>query len=396
MKRVAHVAELVVAALLLPVARLARLLGWRPRRIVIVGWWGSETVGDVAILGQLLTECAEVAPGARVTLVSFDRAVSRASLVELGRDDVELIGVGASSGWAAVACRALVYGGGPLMESPSTVPWAIRARLARWGGARVMIYACGIGPVRSPRVARAVRSLLRSATQVVLRDRVSYDWDTGLSRERQALVSFDPAFDYVRSVRSSAPIRRPGHLALALRLPTTGYLDGLDQRRAGDEFLDTVARAINELARERALVLVGCTMHTGFAESDDHAVYEQLRVRLDAPASLQVPEGRQTVAEVVRAMETSQAAFTVRFHGMILALASDTPVVAVDYARPSGKASAAAELAGRQDAVVRWDALDAEDLARRLRRALDSPALPAPDFRRARQARAGLLADATA
>lgn len=395
MKRVAHLAELLAAALLFPVARLCRWLGWKPGRIVIVGWWGSETAGDVAILGQLLVECAKVAPGAGITLVSFDRDVSRASLAELGREDVVLLAVGASSGWAAVACRALVYGGGPLMESPSTLPWAIRARLARWAGARVMIYACGIGPVRTARATHAVRALIRSATHVVLRDQRSYEWDAALSREKHALVSFDPAFDLVRSLRSPRAVRRPERLALALRLPTAGYLDGLDQRRAGDAFLDLVAISLNALARERTLELVGCTMHTGFADSDDEAVYEQLRARLDAPARLVVAPGRQTVAEIVRAMESSQAAFTVRFHGMILALGTDTPFVAVDYARPSGKVSAAAALAGRSASVVAWDDLDAADLTRRLGHALRGavPQLPA-NFDDARRTRVKLLGEA--
>lgn len=363
---------------------------------MIVGWWGSETVGDVAILGQLLRECSEVAPGAPVTLVSFDRAVSRASLAELERQDVRLLGVGAAAGWAAVAARALVYGGGPLMESPSMLPWAIRARLARLGGARVMVYACGIGPVRTARVSRAVASLLRSATHVVLRDRASYEWDVELSREAGAVVSFDPAFDYVRGIRSSTPPRRHDRLALVLRLPTTGYLDGLDARRAGEAFLDTAAAAINELTKERALDLVGCTMHTGFAESDDHAVYARLRTRLDAPERLVVAPGRQSVADVVRALEGAQAALTVRFHGMILALASETPFVAIDYARPAGKVSAAAALAGRSQSVVRWDEVGTTQLSERLREALESQVVPAPDFQDARRVRVALLREATA
>jgi polysaccharide pyruvyl transferase WcaK-like protein len=394
-KRAAHLVELLAAALLFPVARLRRLLGWRPRRIVIVGWWGSETVGDVAILGQLFVECGEVAPDAKLALVSFDRDVSRASLAELGREDVELLPVGAASGWAAVSCRALVYGGGPLMDSPSMVPWALRARLARWAGSRVMIYACGIGPVWSARTARAVRVLVRSATHVVLRDRRSYDWDADLSRASHAVVSFDPAFDFARRVRSPSADRRRDRLALALRLPSTGYLGGLDLCRAGEAFLDVVAEALNTLGKERTLELVGCTMHAGFADSDDHAVYVRLRARLAVPDRLIVAPGRQSVADVVRALETSHAALTVRFHGMILALGTDTPFVAIDYARPSGKVSAAAAMAGRSASVVRWDEVGADDLTRRLSEMLDSTDAARPvDVDQARRARVAILRDA--
>jgi polysaccharide pyruvyl transferase WcaK-like protein len=394
-KRVAHLFELLAAAAFFPVARLGRLVGWHSRRILIVGWWGSETVGDVAILGRLFAECDELAPDAKLTLASFDCEVSRRSLAELGRPDVELLPVGAASGWAAVACRALVYGGGPLMESPSMLPWAVRARLARWAGARVMLYACGIGPVRSARTAGAVRTLVRAATHVVFRDRSSYDWDRDLSIERRAVVSFDPAFDYATRMRSPNAERRRDRLALALRLPTTGYLGRLDAGRAGEAFLDVVAEALNTLAKERALELVGCTMHTGFAESDDHGVYERLRERLTAPGLLTVARSRHSVADVVRVLETSQAALTVRFHGMIFALATGTPFVAIDYARPSGKVSAAAAMVGRSASVVGWDELTADDLARRLREMLECTRPPPPvNIDDARQARMAVLREA--
>lgn len=395
MKRAAYVVELLAAAVLVPVARLARLLRWRPSRVVIVGWWGSETVGDVAILGQLLAECGEVAPGAKVTLVTFDREVSRVSLAELGRQDVELLPVGARAGWASVSSRALVYGGGPLMESPSMRPWALRAWFARRAGARVMIYACGIGPVRSARTARAVRMLVRSATHVVFRDERSYGWDADLARARRAVVSFDPAFDFVRGIRTPSPERRRDRLALALRLPTAGYLGESDQKRAGETFIDMLAEALNAVGRERALSLVACTMHTGFADSDDHAVYGMLRARLSAPVVLLEAPGRQSVVDVVREIETCHAALTVRFHGMIFALATDTPFVAIDYARPWGKVSATAAQADRSAAVVPWDQVNVEDLTRRLRDMLDStdPVRPV-HVADARQARVAMLREA--
>src|SRR5687768_14325055 len=88
LKLLAHLLELAVAALAVPVARLQRLLGMTPTRITIVGWWGSETVGDEAILGQLLHECSEVRAGAPLSLVSFNVLVSRRTLLGLGRTDV--------------------------------------------------------------------------------------------------------------------------------------------------------------------------------------------------------------------------------------------------------------------------------------------------------------------
>jgi hypothetical protein len=80
---------------------------------------------------------------------------------------------------------------------------------------------------------------------------------------------------------------------------------------------------------------------------------------------------------------------------MILALATDTPFVAIDYARPSGKVSAAAAVAGRSASVVRWDEVGADDLTRRLSEMLDStdPARPV-NVDQARRARVAVLREA--
>jgi hypothetical protein len=66
---------------------------------------------------------------------------------------------------------------------------------------------------------------------------------------------------------------------------------------------------------------------------------------------------------------------------MIFALATDTPFVAVDYARPDGKVSAAATDIGRSDDVILWDALTVEALTAKLLSALDAGEITPPDLR---------------
>lgn len=378
MKAARHAVELLLAALLVPVVRVRRALGWRPTGVTIVGWWGSETVGDVAILGQLLAECHSVAPDLAVTIVSFDPVLTRATLRELGREDVILRHTGLSSAWAIVGCRAQVVGGGPLMESPSMAAWAWRVRLARAAGARVLLYANGIGPVRSPRVERAIVRLLRGATQVVLRDAASARWCQQRAGREDVTPSFDPAFDFVRARRRDAVPRRP-QLALALRTAPATYLGAANPAEAMERFIATVADALNAVTRSHDVQFVGIVMHRDFADSDDPSLYARLRARLTEPARLVVPEP-QRIADVTRILQESRGALTVRFHAMIFALATDTPFVAIDYARPEGKVSAAAADVGRSGDVVAWDALDGASLANRVRALLDAPALPPPDL----------------
>lgn len=394
MKGVAYAVEICVLAVLAPVARTLRLLGWRFSGVAILGWWGSETVGDVAILGQLLDECRQVAPNARLTVISFDTAITRRTLAALEAPDVALAAVGVRSGWAMATSQRVIVGGGPLMESPSMVVWAWSARLARIAGAGILCYANGIGPVRTERTARAIVALTRASTHVVLRDDASRAWLAERDAAVHAIVAFDPAFDFVRGRVGALGPKRRMQLALALRTPPPSYLGDLDAGSATDAFLDLIAESLNALARTHAVPLVGVVMHDGTGHSDDHAMYARLRARLVHPELLTVRPGHHTLDDAIRDIGESRAALTVRFHAMILALASGTPFIAVDYARPEGKVSRAAAMVGHEGDVVTWDALRSAGLTSRLQSLIDGEPAAVPNLEAARQRRVDVLREA--
>lgn len=393
MKALAYAAELVLAVLLVPVRVALRLAGWRPSGVAIVGWWGSETVGDVAILGQLLTEIDEVAGGLRPTVVSFDAALTRRSLSALARSTVAVVPLGPASAWTLVSARAVVFGGGPLMESPVLPIWAIRAAVARLAGARVVLYGNGIGPLRSARASRAVRTLLRRSTEVILRDTGAVRWAQEHAPGVRIAQTFDPAFDFVRSARAPSVERHPV-LALALRTPPAAYLGVADVAQATERFVTMLASTLDALLERHDVSLEGIVMHTGHSDSDDHVLYERLRAKLRHAHRLHVRPGVHSPADVVAAMQSARAALTVRFHALIFAVATETPVVAIDYARPQGKVSAAAADIGREADVIAWDALEERLLTVRLEAALASPPIAPPDLAVARERRRRALADA--
>ncbi|HRN52183.1 MAG TPA: polysaccharide pyruvyl transferase family protein [Gemmatimonadaceae bacterium] len=388
----------MLALLLVPARRTLRLLGWRPSGITIIGWWGSETAGDIAILGQLLAEVDEVARELRPTIVSFDADLTRRSLAALNRSTVRVLPLGLGSAWTLVSAKAVMFGGGPLMESPTLPIWAMRAAVARLAGVRVMLYGNGIGPLRSARASRAVAALLRLSTQVALRDGAAQQWARQHVPEVRTARTFDPAFDFVRS--SLVPsVRREPMLALALRAPPAAYLgvsDASDATEATDRFVSLLASTLDGLLDRHDLSLEGIVMHTGFAGSDDHVLFERLRAKLRHPHRLYVTPGVHSPTDVIATLQRAQAALTVRFHAMIFALATETPFVAIDYARPAGKVSAAADDIGRSAEVIAWDALDVEVLTERLEAALASAPVTPPDLGAEQETRRRMLADAVA
>jgi polysaccharide pyruvyl transferase WcaK-like protein len=390
LKRIAYLTEFLYSLLLAPLGHIARILGFAPRRVTIIGWWGSETVGDIAILGQLLAELEPLCATKDLRIVSFDAALTRRSLLQLGKPDVSVVPLGVQSAVELITSRTVIVGGGPLMESPAMRFWAWNARVARFTGAQLMLYANGIGPLRSKSVADAVRVVVRKANYSVLRDTLALAWAKDDARRMDAQLSFDPAYDYLRSKSTAGTARKP-QLALALRTPPASYLGSGDVASATEGFVRTLAAALDAIAEAGDVSFVGIVMHTGHADSDDHAVYRQLRSAMRHPERLQVAPGEHSISQVIATLQESRAALTVRFHAMIFALATRTPFVAVDYARPDGKVSAAASDIGRSDDVILWDALTVDALTTKLLSALDAGDTTAPDLRAKTDTRLAVL-----
>ncbi len=67
------------------VARFARRRRRQQKQIVITGWYGTETVGDKAILAQIMERYrAEYGPDVALTISSIHPFVTRRTLYELG------------------------------------------------------------------------------------------------------------------------------------------------------------------------------------------------------------------------------------------------------------------------------------------------------------------------
>lgn len=376
MKRFRFALEVVSAMMTAALRRITRRPGHAAHRVVVTGWYGSETVGDIAILGQVLSEVASAVPDAEVQVATFDVARTEASLRQLGVVDVGTVAAGHRSGRAIGGCDLLIFGGGPMMESPTMALWLLQAWAAQLAGGRVAVYACGIGPLRTERMRGMVRRLIRTADLVMVRDResASFVQDALLPGAQPPVVTLDPAFDHVRALPGGTT-SNPKHIALALRYPSATYLNArVDVAGWRERYEVALAGAFDVLAAD-GFDFEGVVM---FEDDDlsDRTLYRAIRARMVDPTALQVRAEEHTVATVVDVIDRAGAVLAVRFHGFVFALARARPVAAIDYTVPHGKTSATADLAGKGDAVLAITDLAANDIVDALLRVLSNDPEP--------------------
>jgi polysaccharide pyruvyl transferase WcaK-like protein/MoaA/NifB/PqqE/SkfB family radical SAM enzyme len=357
------------------------------RPVLVCGWYGTETLGDKAILATVISCIRREAPDRPIHVVSLQPALTRLTLAELPETDgcsvidteEALRDVGSAS--------VLVFGGGPLMAIREIATMEALFVRARRRGIPSIIAGCGVGPLGARAYRKAIASLLSVASARIYRDLESLDAATALGVDtRQDQISEDPAFAWVnRSVEASKPRpgNRPPTLALGLReWPYQQYAPELGHARAEEirrNLKQTITTALDRLTIEipglRILPIPFCTHDAG---GDDRLLYWQLVQ--DSP-NLRAAIDTSTLGrdlgplEYLHRLQAADACLAMRFHSIVFAVALGKPTVALDYTLGRGKSSAI----GRRHALdcLRVDHMDSDTLVARLKAAMQ-PGAPAP------------------
>lgn len=281
----------------------------RPR-IVIAGWAGAGNAGD-ELLTAWAADAVTRAGGAPVVLsVDADDTVARH-----GVPAVRATGLAAVRElWRA---DGLLVGPGGILQDATSV-WSLPAHASRPLIARlrrrpIAAAGIGVGPLRRRGSSRLVRTMLGSATGVVVRDRPSARL---LERSGiDSVVAPDAVFG------RCATSRTPDSVVVALRAGLApGGLRIARSREDDGSGLEPWADAAAAVAGSLGVPVRFAALDAG----RDLAIHERLADRVG---------GEVVVVDETSAPETLASAGVAlcgRYHAAVLALGAGRPVVAVD------------------------------------------------------------------
>ncbi len=343
-----------------------------PPRILICGWYGTETLGDKAILGGIVEVVRRRWPSVTIDLASLEPYVSRMTvrqMPELRIDRVLTLGEAFAHVSDSEYC-AVAIGGGPLMSS---IPWCTHLlelfAAAKQVGSKCLIAGCGIGPLFVDYRNAAIKHLLEVADEVVLRDEGSEQIARDVLKiERQFEVALDPAFIWIRRHAKTVE-KEPKQILLALRdWPIEEFAARLDRTRAEQiktAYESQLVAMIAEILRlDPSLKLVPFCMHKYAVGGDDRIFYRRLLSQF--PEILcRLDNRHRTPAEDLDLIGDSRAILAMRFHSVVFSLATNTPFLAIDYTL-GGKIAGLLSDIGARDLLIPIDRFDGNDVARRL------------------------------
>jgi polysaccharide pyruvyl transferase WcaK-like protein len=355
-------------------------------RLLVCGWYGTETLGDKAILGGVIAAARRARPDMVVDVASLEPYVSHMTSRQMPELAVDRV-LGPGEARRAVQAgdyEVVAVGGGPLM---SPVPWCTflleLISDARKVGAKTVVAGCGVGPLFVEHRNAAIQHLLELADEVVLRDLASAETARkNLGVTRSCATGLDPAFVWIRNQLPPVVERNPGQILLALRdWPVAEFAAGMkpaEAERTKARFEAELARMIRTLLQEDAsLEIVPFCMHKYSVGGDDRIFYRRLLA--DFPEVLaRLDDRHRSPAEDLQTIARSRAILAMRFHSVVFALSTATPFFAVDYTM-GGKIQGLLADAGETERLLSIQEFDGQKVATQLLAAK----APAADLRAA-------------
>lgn len=325
--------------------------------ILICGWYGTETLGDKAILAGVVNTLRQSLGTTSICLASLHPYISKATVAEMpelaGTEVVDI----AEALQRIDSVDLVVFGGGPVMAIKNLADMMAIFETAAAHKTPTVLAGCGVGPLGSKYQNRIIKRLLMLASVRIYRDTKSLDHARSIGIDtRNDIIAEDPAFTWVagkQKALATAPRSADSSVRVILGLrdwPYHQYAPEIPENRARaikDRFEQQIVASLLDLSRQydnlQIIPYPMCTNHYG---GDDRWFYRRLfraHRQLREITDYSVLSREQSPDEAFSIFRSADAALTMRFHSLVFAIGMNIPAVACDYTLGRGKVAALAE-----------------------------------------------------
>jgi len=307
--------------------------------IFITGWYGTETTGDKAILGDIIDVYKERMGDVKILISSLYPFITKRTIYELGIE-AEVVPVNSADFFlAAASADETIVGGGPLMELEqlSLISWAFR--YAKKHGKKTKVYGCGVGPLFTDEKKDAVKEIFSLADEIYLRDEYSKVQAEAMStRNKQCINIGDPAVKYIQKIGSRLKVEKDDRkLSLFLRdLSYHEYFKQMDYEEfltLKERYEQGLAENIRYLYAKEGLIPHFYAMNNFIVGADDRDYNFYFVEKYLNDIDAVVDQRLSTVERVAEQVLSSRFNVCMRYHSVVFAHALHTKFAPIDYTR---------------------------------------------------------------
>jgi polysaccharide pyruvyl transferase CsaB len=301
-------------------------VGLKRNLVVVSGYYGYDNLGDEAILEEIVGELGGFSQAQDIVILSSDPAKTK-----------RLYGTQAADRWDLIkfstmmrSTKLFISGGGGLFQDVrnlnSILFYGSQIALAHRAGAQVMVYAQGLGPLKSPISKFLTKTFWQKADVITVRDAKSHSllqsWGIVASQ------TGDPVWRLKKS-----PLPETFVTALAeVTKPNQGLLVGLSLRPSPNFTIANyrmLAQVLEENLPEHSQVIL-----LPLQADADRPILEAFRFAAQVSGlSAEFPDLSRLSqpSQWLSFMEKFDLVVGMRLHALIMALKAGRPVIGMPY-----------------------------------------------------------------
>ncbi len=317
-------------------------------KITIIGWYGTETVGDRAILAGLISifnksyEYFEIKLGSLYPFFS-DRTLNEdyAFYKEIIRKDlkVDIFNSKSHSELLDVIKNSdlVVMGGGPLMDLDELFMVEYAFKKARRLGIKTALLGCGVGPLFHKKYKKSVLNISLNSDITILRDSRSKENLEAIYNEfnkdfntKIVDTSYDPAVECVLEYNTLNNKNEKEYIAVNLREFPLEYNQKNDSKNINNG-LKRFIKLLAEKYQDREILLV--PMHYFHIGGDDRVFLNAIALELGLE-NITVQNSHMTLKETIEVFHNAYFNIGMRFHSVLLQTTCSGKNYILDYTEP--------------------------------------------------------------
>ncbi len=315
-------------------------------KLAIIGWYGTETIGDRAILAGLIKLLLEVDDSIELYLGSIYPFFSERTIHEdidfykkiTGKNNIKINLFDSRNHKTLTQTIKMVdciaVGGGPLLD----VSWMYMIEYAfmkaKKHNKKTILLGCGLGPLNKRTYLKAACNIIKYSDFCIFRDEASLNWANELVENKQNMFALiDPAAfaaaEYIK--RDTNEVENDNYIVVNLREFPMEYAIN-DTKDRIEEINQSFIQMLKNLAVQGMPVRL-IPMHYFSIGGDDRKYLNQLAMRVNLP-NVHVQNDPLTLEETMHVFKHAKIAIGMRFHSVVLQTICNGNNYVLDYTNP--------------------------------------------------------------
>jgi len=343
-------------------------------KVLIIGCYGGEHVGDAAILGGVILRINKKYNAEKFDILSFRTDRTKCWINNLTFNDISLKVIGINEKIDPNNYDALVLAGGPLMSIPILLSNHIKIiRAFKNNSLPFLIEGIGIGPLTDIFTIRMAKKILNAADIVTIRTNI--DLKSSIKFGIKGKKTCDPAFDYLNFVKNTETSPHPT-LENLINTEKDLWIINLrplwikySKRNSNlpeieEKLLDCIASTLFHFRENIRFIFMPMNADQ-FGFSDLEIAYKlDCKLKLiSRDIDFKIWEYEPDIKNCQLLLKNAKLTISMRFHGCVFSLANNIPTIGLDYSTSEkGKVYSLFEDFKLQDQVMNIKAIDSNSM----------------------------------